>query len=123
FMGMLLGLTFLIGIIAGIYPALFLSSFRPVAVLKGKLDIGTIGTSLRRVLVVSQFTISLILIVGTITVYRQLDFMKDQQLGFDKEQTLILPIRGGVPIADRLEQIKDEFKGHSSVLSVTASSS
>lgn len=119
----LLGLTFLVGMAAAIYPALFLSSFRPVRVLKGKLNMGTKGTSLRKVLVVCQFTISLILIVGTIMIYRQLDFMKDENLGFDKEQMLILPIRGGVSITDRFEQIKDEFQNHSSVVSLTASSS
>jgi putative ABC transport system permease protein len=123
FILVLLGLTFLLGMMSAIYPALFLSSFRPIMVLKGKLNTGHKGSLLRKVLVICQFAISLVLIVGTIVVYKQLDFMKVQNLGFNKEQTLVLPIRGDVSIAERLEQIKDEFRGHSSVISVTASSS
>ncbi|MFC4874581.1 ABC transporter permease [Negadavirga shengliensis] len=122
FIGMLIGLTFLVGMAAATYPALFLSSFRPVAVLKGGLNTVSKGASLRKVLVVGQFTISLMLIVGTIMVYRQLDFMKDQKLGFDREQMLVLPVRGGISIADRYEQVKEEFLNHSSIISLTASS-
>lgn len=122
YIGIVIGLTWLLGVAAAIYPALFLSSFRPVAVLKGKLS-RVEGSALRKVLVICQFTISIMLMVGSMTVYRQLSFMKNQHLGFDKEQTLILPLRGGVSIADRLEQVRGAFQGHSSVLSMTASSS
>lgn len=122
FMGILLISTIVLGLAAAMYPALFLSSFRPVTVLKGALSTGTKGAALRKVLVVGQFTISLVLIVGTIVVYRQLEYMKDQSLGFDKEQVLVLPLRGGLSIGDRYEQVKDEFSNHSSIIGATATS-
>jgi putative ABC transport system permease protein len=118
----LLGLTFILGIAVAIYPAMFLASYQPVKVLKGSLSMGSRGASLRKVLVVCQFTISLMLIVGTIMVYRQLNFMKNQQLGFEKEQMLVLPVRG-TSIADNYEQIKNEFQRHSSILKATSTAS
>ena len=122
FLGILLVATFVLGMAAAIYPALFLSSFRPVTVLKGAMTTGTKGAALRKVLVVGQFTISLVLIVGTLVVYRQLEYMKDQSLGFDKEQVLVLPLRGGLYIGDRYEQVKDEFSNHASIIGATATS-
>jgi putative ABC transport system permease protein len=122
FVFILLALTTLLGIAAAIYPALVLASFRPVAVLKGSLPFGAKGAGLRQVLVVCQFTISLVLLVGTIMVYRQLNFMKDQSLGFNKEQMLILPVRG-TSIAENYEQIKSEFQRHPAVVSATTSAS
>ncbi len=122
FISVMLGLTLLVGLASAVYPALFLSSFRPISVLKGTLNVASKGISLRKGLVVSQFTISLILIVGTLSVYRQLEFMKEQNLGFDQEQILVLPIRGGVSIADRYEQVKDEFQKHSSISNMSATS-
>ncbi|RDC65564.1 ABC transporter permease [Adhaeribacter pallidiroseus] len=118
----LLGLTGLVGIAAAIYPALVLASFRPVTVLKGSLSLGAKGGGLRQALVVCQFTISLMLLVGTMMVYRQLNFMKDQNLGFEKEQMLVLPVRG-TSMADNYEQIKSEFQRHPAVVSATTSAS
>lgn len=79
-----------IGIAAGIYPALVLSSFNPIASLKGRFSSSTRGLFLRRSLVVFQFTISIALIIGTAVVYLQLDYMRSQDLGFSKEQTLVI---------------------------------
>ncbi|WP_224998674.1 ABC transporter permease [Cesiribacter sp. SM1] len=122
FVASMLGLTLVVGVVAAVYPALFLASYKPVRVLKGSLSKGSGGASLRKVLVVCQFSISLMLIVGTIIVYRQLNFMKNQQLGFEKEQVLVLPVRGA-SIADNNEQIKNEFQSHSSIISVASSAS
>ena len=89
-MGILLLIALAIGLLAGIYPAFVLSSFKPVSVLKGSFSTGTQGTLLRKGLVIAQFTISIALIIGTIIIYNQLSFMRSQELGFDKEQTMVL---------------------------------
>ncbi len=83
-------LAVLAGILAGLYPSLVLSSFKPASVLKGRFSSGSHGLLLRRGLVVFQFTISIILIVGTIVVYTQLNYMRNMNLGFSKEQTMVI---------------------------------
>jgi putative ABC transport system permease protein len=95
-------LSVFIGLIAGFYPSLVLSSFKPVSVLKGRFSTGTKGLILRKGLVVFQFTISIILITATIIVYRQLNYMRSQDLGFSKEQTVV--------INTNYDKNKDAFK-------------
>ncbi len=90
----LLGVAVFIGIAAGIYPALVLSSFQPVAVLKGRFATGGKGSFLRKALVVVQFTIATGLIIGTLVVYNQLNFMRGQDLGFDKDQKMVMDTQG-----------------------------
>ena len=86
----LLVIALLIGLLAGIYPALVLSSFKPIASLKGRFASGTRGLFLRRSLVVFQFTVSIVLIIGTAVVYSQLNYMRSRDLGFSKDQTLVI---------------------------------
>ncbi|MBP7800304.1 MAG: ABC transporter permease [Saprospiraceae bacterium] len=86
----LFSLPIVIGILAGSYPAFYLSAFQPISVLKGKLNAGSKKNGLRNFLVVFQFATSIILIIGTIIVYQQLKFIQNTNLGFNKDQVLVV---------------------------------
>jgi putative ABC transport system permease protein len=112
-------ISLIIGFLAGIYPAFFLSSFRPINVLKGKLSLGSKSGLVRSGLVVFQFTISIILLIGTVTVYRQLEFIQNKKLGFNKEQVLL--INDSYMLDDQLQTFKKELLQIVSVKSATVS--
>ncbi|WP_299212458.1 ABC transporter permease [uncultured Aquimarina sp.] len=97
-----------VGIFAGIYPAFYLSKFTPINVLKGKISKGSKSSSLRSSLVVFQFTISIVLIVSTLIINNQMDFILNKEIGFKKEQ--VLQIHGVNMLGDRLTTFANEMK-------------
>lgn len=121
----LLSILFTIGtLLSGFYPALVLSSFKPVAVLKGKVMRTSQGNVLRKGLVVFQFVASVVLISGSIIVYQQLDFMRSQNLGIDIEQTLVVKGPGfrDSTFIQKVSSFKAEVMKIAGVKNVSASS-
>ncbi|MEV4886338.1 ABC transporter permease [Chitinophaga ginsengisegetis] len=96
FWATLLGLTVLTGFVAGSYPALFLSSLNPVRVLKGSLKFGSGATNFRKGLVVFQFTLSILLMIGMFVIYRQMDYVQTKNLGYDRQNLIYIPIEGSL---------------------------
>jgi putative ABC transport system permease protein len=124
----LLGILLMSGLMAGLYPAFVLSGFKPIEVLKGKFHQSGKGSMMRKGLVISQFAISLALICGTYIIYRQFDYMRSQELGFNSDQNVIInaPIDWNSDVyssaLDRLEVFKDQLKQNPQILNVTFSS-
>lgn len=93
----LAGLALLTGIIAGSYPALYLSSFNPVRAFKGSLKFGKSALFFRKGLVVFQFVLSIILVIGTIVISRQINYVQSMNLGYDRENLIYIPLEGVLP--------------------------
>jgi putative ABC transport system permease protein len=113
----LIGAAIVVGIFAGLYPAFYLSSFRPIEVLKGKLSRGSKNAYLRNGLVVFQFATSIVLIIGTIVIYNQTHLILNRKVGFDKDQVLLL--QGTNTLGERISSFKNELLQSSQIKSIS----
>jgi putative ABC transport system permease protein len=116
----LIGLTIIVGMIAGSYPALYLSAFEPIKVLKRTMGSKLKKSSIRNILVVVQFSISVFLIICTGFIYSQLSYIRNKKLGFEKENLVVIPLRGD-RMTDNAKSIKGELQNMSCVANVAMS--
>ena len=114
----LIGITIFTGILAGSYPAFFLSTLRPVIILKGSKI--SSSSPLRKFLVVFQFSLSVIMIISTVVISNQLNFVKNRNLGFNKDHILYIPLNQ--ELKSKTTPLKNEIMKHSQIKSVTAAS-
>jgi len=113
----LLGITLATGLVAGSYPAVFLSRFQPAGTLKSRPHDAGKGAAFREVLIVVQFSVSIVLIVATGVVYSQLGYLQGKKLGYNKDQVLYIRMRGDV--RDSYKTLKDRLSAYPEVLAVT----
>ncbi|MFC0771791.1 ABC transporter permease [Terrimonas alba] len=113
----MIGAAIIIGIVAGLYPSFYLSSFKPISVLKGQVSRGSKNSMLRNGLVVFQFTTSIILIIGTLVIYNQTHYLLNRKVGFDKDQVLL--VQGTNTLENKIETFKNELLKSSEIKTVS----
>ena len=120
--GLMLSAALVLGVAAGIYPALFLSTFHPLNILKGNIYSGLKRIQFRRLLVVVQFAISIVLIIGTMVIRNQLQYCLNKNLGFDKEHLVVIPVRESKTIIE-FNSLRNKLLQHPEIMNVASSSS
>lgn len=121
FLLIILGLTIVTGVVSGSYPALFMSTLKPIVVLKGILKFKPGATYFRKALVVFQFALSIILILGMIVIYRQINYIHNKNLGFAKEDLLYMPLEGG--LSKNLWAFKEELLKQPGIKNISSAQS
>ncbi|HWB28350.1 MAG TPA: ABC transporter permease [Chitinophagaceae bacterium] len=119
----LVGIVLFVGFVGGSYPAFYLAKFNPINILKGSLAKGSSNVTLRRVLVVVQFSISMIMLICTWVVYGQLNYLRNVDLGFDKQQVLSINANSNSNISTKIQAFKEEMRKNPQVLSVSTAQS
>jgi ABC-type antimicrobial peptide transport system permease subunit len=115
--GGLLSISLIAGILSGSYPAIFLSAFQPVRLLRGTLQLGTKGSTFRKILIAVQFSLTIILMICTAIAFQQLRYTQNKKLGYDREFMFCIGIRGKV--REKVESVKNELLRHPNILKVT----
>ena len=119
FIGSVIGLIFIISILAGSYPAIYLSSFKPISILKSEMVSGRKKTHFRSILVIGQFTISLILLSSVLILNKQMTFIQEKNLGYNKEQLLV--IKNTNLLEKNIENFKNQLATNPQIISVAES--
>jgi putative ABC transport system permease protein len=120
---LLLAMILFVGLMGGSYPAFYLSKFNPVNILKGSLSKSSSNVTLRRALVVVQFTISMVMLICTWIVYAQLKYLRSKDLGFNKEQVLSLTANAKSDIRSKVLAFKNDIQNNPGILSVSTAQS
>ncbi len=115
------GIAVVVGLLSGSYPAFYLSSFLPVKVLKGKISSGKSRGTLRKVLVVFQFVISIAMIVGTLVISKQLNFLRSKDLGFDKNNVLVATVQADTNFLKKMPTFREELMQNPNVENLSTS--
>ena len=120
---LLIATILIVGLGAGMYPALVIVAFKPITILHGKFYRSTKGKSLRKILVVFQFALTVLMIVGTIVISKQINFMKNQDLGFEKSKKLVIPALGGADLTKNYRDIRNAMLNIPGINTISLSSS
>jgi putative ABC transport system permease protein len=116
----LAALIFLVGLISGSYPAIYMAALRPIEVLKGKLKNSASGMKVQKLLIVVQYAVSVILIAGSITIYLQLDFMQEKEMGYDKDHIITIRVTDS-NLPDKYETLRQDLLKNPNIVETTAS--